>query len=91
VAARAIGQVFDRGLGPELVERGGAKVGDQRAQVADVIVELGDGVADRLGHRIRRGGCVELRGQSDPQGGETLEGLVVQFARPAGAFLLGRR
>ena len=89
VAGGAFGERFDRCLRAELVERRGAQVGDQRAEVGDVLLELlhrlAVGVPERLGAlRARR------RGEPDPQRREALEGLVVQLARPPLALTLGR-
>ena len=75
---------------PELVERGRAQLGDQRAQRRDLAVELGDGVAEQLVDRRRVVLGAPGGRQPEAQRGERLQRLVVQLARPAAALLLGR-
>ena len=56
----AFAERLDRRGGPELVERGGAQVGDQRAQVRDPFLEMvdraGDSLLERLGLARALGG-----------------------------------
>ena len=89
-APRPLGKVLDRRLSAEVIERGRAKVGDERPERSNLLLELGDGVAHRLDHRLGLG-APELRGEPQPQRREVLQGLVVKLAGPVSAFLFGRR
>ena len=83
-------QRFDRGAQPELVERGRAQLGDDRAQVLD----LAGRCVDRVAHRsLRRAPdlAAQRRGQQYAQAAESLQRLVVQLARPAAALGVGGR
>ena len=59
---RALGEILDRRLRAEVIERGGTKVGDERAERADLALELADRLADRLDDRLRFG-AMELGGE----------------------------
>ena len=85
LASHAVGQGLDRGLGAKFVNSRGSQIRDERAKVRDIRLQLVDGLADRLGHRPRFPGTV-CASEDEAQGGETLERLVVQLARPASAF-----
>jgi hypothetical protein len=86
----ALGEIFDRRLRAEVLERSRAKVGDGCPERANLVLELGDGVAHRL-DRCRRFGGLELRGEPQPERRQVLQRLVVKLARPVGTFLLGHR
>ena len=88
VGTTPVRQGFKRGLEAQLIELRRPKLDDQLAQPVD----LGAGVPSCFAHdrvalfggRLSHGGR-----QHHLQRAEPLEGLVVQFARPASAFLLG--
>src|SRR5215212_5590709 len=87
--AHALHERLHRRLRPELVERGGAQVGDDRAQLVDALAEALDGVV----HSIRQalGVAAAARGgQRDAQRRHVLQRLVVQLAGPALPLALGR-
>src|SRR5436190_10576238 len=86
---QAVDQRLDGGLDPEIVEGGRPQLGDQRAQVRDLELDLPDRCVDRLPERFLVA-AAPGRAQADGKAGEALEGLVVQLARPPLAFLLGR-
>ena len=81
-------QRLDRGAQAELVERGGTQLGDDRAQVLDLPLDVADGLAiaawSALGVAL-----AQRRGKQQPQAAETLQRLVVQLPRPAATFGVG--
>ncbi len=79
---------LERALRSELVERRGPEVGDERAEVADLLLEPLDRVADG---GLERAGAARPSGRAEQhlQAGEALKRLVVQLARPAAALVLG--
>ena len=86
----ALEQCLERGLEPELVEGGGAQLGDQALEAANR--------SDRAARRRARPCRSSASGRSGSGGrvehelerAELLQRLVVQLARPALALLVGR-
>ena len=71
VRVDAVHEPVDCRLGPELVEGGGAQLGDQRAQVADLVLDLVDGGVDGLLFDLLR--FASARGaQADDEAGKAL-------------------
>ena len=60
----ALGERLDRGGQAELVERGRAQLGDQRAQVGDLAVELVDGVGQQPRRCVSGSSCAARRPSS---------------------------
>ena len=86
----AIGEALDRRLQSELVERGGAQLGDQRAQLLDLDPDLFEGHTHRP-LELDRIAAPQRRVEQDLEAGEPLERLVVELTGPATTLLLSRR
>ncbi len=88
VLAMAIEQRLDRDFQPELVQRRGTQLGDDRPQVLDLTLDVLDRIAHRLLMQVGLSPA-QCRGEQHSQTGQALQRLVVQLPRPAPALGLG--
>ena len=87
VARSPPGKRSDRHLHAQLVERGGSQVGDQAAEVRDLLLKSSNRLVDG-GGKLVGAGPPTRRAEADQQPGEVLRCLIVQLSGPAPAFLL---
>ncbi|WP_246851907.1 hypothetical protein [Patulibacter sp. SYSU D01012] len=82
------GQALDGGRQPQVVERGGPQLRDERAQLADLVRDALEQAIERAGD-VGRGGQTPDGDELHPQRRQPLQRLVVQLAGPAAPLLLG--
>ena len=89
MVAAALQQRLERRSQSQLVKRRRPQVGDDGVQVLDLLLDLPNRLIDD-----ERGllgvAAAARRGQQQAQRAKTLQRLVVQLARPAGALALSR-
>src|ERR1039458_4342337 len=80
---------LDRGRQAEVVERGGAELGDEMAQPVDLTVKALEDVVDGPLHRLAVIQIARVR-QLHPDRADALDALIVYLTRPACALVLAR-